>query len=269
MASLDDLQVDMAGCLVGVFAVLWLTKTGLPQEEPGRELVDLEVRVAAAEKFIWLDEGPLPSEKIYIGHDGQSHVSPSPTELAKRQLLGSLQHKWEGLDATSSQTPSPVFAAKPLSSATGVKRSIDDDVIVLPSHGNQSLKPLYYWEADSRFTTAFRATFDPSQLQSESIGLQVTNPAGHPVVVDGKYLYRLLPRWEVIVGGRHIEPAPDFGRATIEDLARSMLPVRQYAASRCDRQQYAIALDQMGTRFLLTIQDNVYQGPKECKVVAP
>lgn len=268
MARLDDLQVDMAGCLVGVFAVLWLTKTGLPQEEPGRDLVDLEVRVTAAEKFVWLDERPIPYERLFGNPDGQSHRFSS-ADLAKRQLLGSLQHKWEGLDATGSRIRSSV-AAKPLSSATGMKRSTDDDVILPPPFGrDQPNKPIYYWEADSKFTTAFRATFDTSQLQSDSIELQVTNPSGHPVVVDGAYLYRLLPRWEVIVGGRHIEPAPDFERATMEDLARSMRPIRQRAASRCDRQQYAIAVDQIGARFTLTIQDKVYQGPSECMVWAP
>ena len=259
----------MAGCLVGVFAVLWLTKTGLPQEEPGRELVDLEVRVAAAEKFVWLDKRPIPFENLYFNVDAKSHWFSS-TDLAKRQLLGGLQQKWEGLDATSSQTPSPAFAMKPLSSATGIKRSNDDDVMLLPpSRVDRPSKPVYYWETDSRFTTAFRATFDVTQLQSDSIQLQVTNPAGHPVVVDGAYLYRLLPRWEVIVGGRHIEPAPDFSRASMDDLARSKRPIRQLVGSRCDRQQYTIALDQIGARFLLTIQDNIYQGPEECKVWAP
>lgn len=285
MAQLDDLQVDMAGCLVGVFAVLWLTKTGLPPEDPGRQMVDLEVRVAAAEKFVWAiaPSSSLPAEISKVGKRRTGHYS-SLLDNEKRKLLEKLLGEWEGLDVTASVTGKPTLPPRPLSSAGAPKWSIDDHVDLLPvpgvrnargrgALGSASDELVYYWETDSSFIAAFRATFDPAELHGDTISIQVSNPEGHDSSVDtedGKvYLYRLLPRWEVLVGGHRISPAPDYSRATMEDLRGMRLRRQAVLPSRCDQQNYEIVIDETGTRFTLAIQDKIYQGPNECLVLTP
>lgn len=246
MASTDDIQMDIAGCLLGVFAVLWMTKSGNPPEDPSGP-VDLEIRIRPAE--IW---------HMHMSDHGE-HANPGADPIFQSDVFEDVAAFLGG--STLVESTSHVLKDPPQCALKDVPAGVS--AVKLTEERSLGITRGQVFVPGRRAQLSCSLRVEPDQLSSGGLALQLkAASANGRIGMDGTepiLLYSPPARWEIMVGGKHAVTRSTNGLSSYGSLAADK---REFSGERVltDCGRHDVAVDAGSETFFLTLIDPALHG---------